>query len=99
MSRVEERSWFRGLVLGLIVISSLGGFGLWVINEARAQTAGAMAAVSSLKSEVEMKDAGMRSDIQNLRMDLEARQRQTEGKVDRVEAKVDEVLKELRRRR
>ncbi len=96
---VEERHWFRGLVLGALAVVSMAGLAVWVIDRAEAQSTANASTLKSLDAKVEAKDAGMRAELGALRTDLEARQRQTESKVDRVEGKVDEVLQELRRQR
>jgi uncharacterized membrane protein len=37
--RLEERSWFRGLVIGLVAVASLGTFAAWTIGTAQARAA------------------------------------------------------------
>lgn len=95
----RHQAAMTALISVLSVVATLGGFGLWVLSEARAAAAEGLNHAKHVEKKVSENDAGMRGELRLLRSDMEARQRLTEEKVDRVEQKVDEVLKELRRRR
>lgn len=47
MAKVEERQWFRGLVIGFAVMSTVGVITIWILSEAKAQTAEGVAAIDA----------------------------------------------------
>ena len=73
-----------GIAAVLAICVTLGGFAMWVLNEARAQGMGVLKVAEEAKLEAKAADAGARDGIRRLEAKMDAYQQRVELKVDRV---------------